>query len=161
MHAHGTKFSRQMLWRGVDRHQSWGCAFDGESTMALQSMPLVCWLSGNILNPERNDAYSCNKVSQTEKKESSWQTLKFWVCNWRTADYGPPNYASSVWYGLKPAEYAEKIKRLNWLMHTHGTKFSRQRWWRVVDGHQSWVCAFYGQPTNYVSSVWYRLLIKR
>ena len=38
-------------------------------------------------------------------------------------------------------------------MHTHGTKFSRQRICRGADRNQSWRCAFDEQPTKALQSM--------
>ena len=40
-------------------------------------------------------------------------------------------------------------------MHTHGTKFDRQKWWREADRYLSWRSAFNGQPTSALPSMPY------
>ena len=46
-----------------------------------------------------------------------------------------------------------KFQLLNGLMHTHGTKFSRQSWCRRADRHQCWRCVSDGQLTTALPSM--------
>ena len=98
MHSHGTKFRRQRWLRGIDRHQSWGCAFDGQPTTALPIMPLLCDMGLSLLTMQENSNFWKDRCTLME------QSLQI------------------------------EVMARNWC-------------------HQSWWCAFDGQPTTALSSI--------
>ena len=65
--------------------------------------------------------------------ERGYQTPNLVVCIRWTADYSPT--LCMIW--TLTCWYAEKFKIWDGLMQTHGTKFSRQRWWRGAGRHQN------------------------
>ena len=67
MHTHGTKFSRQRIWRGTDRHKSWRCAFDRQPIKALQSMPLLCDTGHSLLIMRKNSNFCTDQCILMEQ----------------------------------------------------------------------------------------------
>ena len=107
MHTKGTKFHRQRWRRVADRHQSWGCAFDGQPTMALPIMPLwakACWVCWKNQTLERIDAHLWNKFS----RQRWWRGVDRHQGRACAFDGQPTtalqNYSSRVWYGHCPVD---------------------------------------------------------
>ena len=63
---HGTKYSRQRWWRGADRRQIWGCAFNGQPTTALPSMLLACDMGMCLLIMQYNSNFGTDRLTLME-----------------------------------------------------------------------------------------------
>ena len=156
MHTHATKFNRQRLWRGTDRHQTWGCALNGQRSTVLPSIPLVHDLDSSLVIVRWNSKSwtdRCTLMEQSLADRGDGENLI----------YSKPRGVHSTDSRLHPSQLC--LKRMIWalacwlcgeilnserLMHTQGTKFNRQRIWRGADRHQTWGCACYGQPNTVI-----------
>ena len=161
MDTHGTNFSRQRWWNGDDRHQTWGCAIDGQPTTALSTMPPAYDMGSGllimrkILNLERIDGLTWKKVFRQRcwRGDNRHQILRWAFDRQPTTALPSMPPAYDTMYGLRPADYVGNCKILNGSMDSYGTKFSRQKWRRGNEVHETQRCSFDGELTTALPSM--------
>ena len=154
-------FNRQRWWRGADyftdsRLQPF------QICLQCMSWPMSCWLCCKLLNLERIDAHTWNKVYQTEVMERSWLDTKFGGVHLMDSPLQPSQLCLQPMIWAIVCWFCGEFLTDRWT-HMEQSLTDRGDGDKLIDTNKSdweelretkhWRCAFDWQPTTAIPNM--------